>query len=151
MVIGVISDTHGMLSNRAIDALKGSNAVLHAGDVGSPGVLEALEKIAPVYPVKGNTDRGIWTERLPMTQLVELGGRLFYVIHNLGDLDIVPESIGVDAVIYGHTHIPKEERKKGVLYFNPGSAGPKRFRLPVCLGKITITNGDLTAEWIDLE
>ena len=86
-----------------------------------------------------------------MTQLVELGGRLFYVIHNLGDLDIVPESIGVDAVIYGHTHIPKEERKKGVLYFNPGSAGPKRFRLPVCLGKITITNGDLTAEWIDLE
>ena len=151
MVIGVISDTHGMLSNRAIDALKGSNAVLHAGDVGSPGVLEALEEIAPVYPVKGNTDRGIWTERLPMTQLVELGGRLFYVIHNLGDLDIVPESIGVDAVIYGHTHIPKEERKKGVLYFNPGSAGPKRFRLPVCLGKITITNGDLTAEWIDLE
>ena len=151
MVIGVISDTHGMLSNRAIDALKGSNAVLHAGDVGSPGVLEALEKIAPVYPVKGNTDRGIWTERLPMTQQVELGGRLFYVIHNLGDLDIVPESIGVDAVIYGHTHIPKEERKKGVLYFNPGSAGPKRFRLPVCLGKITITNGDLTAEWIDLE
>jgi putative phosphoesterase len=151
MVIGVISDTHGMLSNRAIDALKGSNAVLHAGDVGSPGVLEALEKIAPVYPVKGNTDRGIWTERLSMTQLVELGGRLFYVIHNLGDLDIVPESIGVDAVIYGHTHIPKEERKKGVLYFNPGSAGPKRFRLPVCLGKITITNGDLTAEWIDLE
>jgi len=151
MIIGVISDTHGVLSNRALEALKGSHAILHAGDVGNPDVVKSLEEIAPVYPVRGNTDRGRWSERLPMTQLVELGGKLFYVIHDIGYLNIDLKSIKVDAVIYGHTHVPKEERIKGILYFNPGSAGPKRFRLPICLGRIIIKEAELITEHINLE
>lgn len=150
MIIGVISDTHGRISDKALEVLKGSAAIIHAGDVGSLDVIKALEEIAPVYPVKGNTDRGIWAQSLHMTQLVEIGGRSFYVLHDIGALDIEPKSIGIDAVIYGHTHKPKEEMRDGVLYFNPGSAGPKRFNLPVCLGRITIADEKLVAGWVDL-
>ena len=151
MVIGVISDTHGQLSDRAIKALNGSDAIIHAGDVGSPDIIRTLEEIAPVYAVRGNTDRGTWAENLPMYQLVEIGDKLFYVLHNIDLLDVDPGSMGIDAVIYGHSHLPKEEIRRGVLYFNPGSAGPKRFRLPICLGKINIADGQLETEWIDLE
>ena len=150
MVIGVISDTHGKLSKQALEALEGSDVIIHAGDVGSQEVIQALEKIACVYPVRGNTDRGIWAQALPMTQFVEIGGMTFYVLHDIGKLTIDLKSAGVDAVIYGHSHIPKEERLEGILYFNPGSAGPKRFRLPVCLGKIEITGGGLTVDWVNL-
>jgi putative phosphoesterase len=151
MVIGVISDTHGFISKRALEALNGSHAILHAGDVGGPEVIESLERIAPVYPVRGNTDRGAWAENLPMTQLVEIEGKLFYILHNIGMLNVDPKSMGVDVIVYGHSHVPKEEWKKGVLYFNPGSAGPKRFNLPICLGRINIINEELTVEWINLE
>ena len=151
MIIGVISDTHGRISKQALDALEGSHAIIHAGDVGSPKVIKALEEIAHVYPVRGNTDRSLWAESLPVYQLVELGGKLFYVIHDIGMIDVNLESMRVDAVIYGHSHVPKEERKRGVLYFNPGSAGPKRFNLPICLGRINITEGELAVEWIDLD
>lgn len=151
MIIGVISDTHGKISKQALHALQGSDIIFHAGDVGTPEVLQSLEKIAPVYPVRGNTDRGIWAQSLPMTQMVEIGDKLFYVLHDIEELSIDPKSIGVDVIIYGHTHVPKEERREGILYFNPGSAGPKRFRLPVCVGKIGIVGEQFTTEWIDLE
>ncbi|NLI60095.1 MAG: metallophosphoesterase family protein [Clostridiales bacterium] len=151
MIIGVISDTHGRISKKALEALKGSKLIIHAGDVGGTKVLEALEEIAPVYAVRGNTDLGRWAQALPKTQVVELGDMSFYVLHNLEMLSIDPKSAGFDGVIYGHTHIPKEERQDGVLYFNPGSAGPKRFRLPICLGRILVKNGEIDVEWIDLE
>jgi putative phosphoesterase len=151
MVAGIISDTHGRISKQALEALKESDVIFHAGDVGSPEVIKSLEKIAPVYPVRGNTDMGVWARNLPMTQLVEIGGKSFFVLHNLMALDIDPKSAGIDVVVYGHTHVPSEERREGVLYFNPGSAGPKRFRLPVCLGRINISEGGLMVEWVDLE
>jgi putative phosphoesterase len=151
MIAGVISDTHGRISRQALEALKESDVIIHAGDIGSPEVVKSLEKIAPVYPVRGNTDIGFWARSLPMTQLVEIGGKSFFVLHNLMTLNIDPISTGIDVVIYGHTHVPSEERRGGVLYFNPGSAGPRRFRLPVCLGRINITDAELTVEWVDLE
>ena len=151
MIIGVISDTHGKLTEQALKALEGSDIIFHAGDIGSPEIIQTLEKISTVYPVRGNTDRGIWAQTLPMTQMVELEGKMFYVLHDIGDLNIDLEAAGVDVVIYGHSHIPKEEKQDGVMYFNPGSAGPKRFRLPVCLGKIKLLDGELVTEWVDLD
>jgi putative phosphoesterase len=151
MIIGVISDTHGRLLKPAREALKGSDLIIHAGDVGSPEVIEALEEIATVYPVRGNTDRGRWAQALPMTQMVEAGSKTFYVLHDIETLNIDPKGAGIDAVIYGHSHIPKKENRRGILYFNPGSAGPKRFTLPICLGRIKLVNGELITEWVDLE
>lgn len=150
MIIGVISDTHGVVSKQAIEALQGSQLIIHAGDVGDPKVLETLEKIAPVYAVRGNTDRGRWAQGLPMTQVVEIGDMDFFVIHDISMLNLDPKAAGFKAVIYGHSHAPKKEWREGVLYFNPGSAGPRRFHLPICLGRIKITNGDLDVELVDL-
>ncbi len=151
MIIGVISDTHGKLTEQAVEALKGSDVIFHAGDVGGLEIIQALEKIAPVYPVRGNTDRGIWAQRLPMTQMVEFESKVFYVRHDIEDLNIDLKAAGVEVVIYGHSHMPKEKKHGGILYFNPGSAGPKRFRLPVCLGKIKIVDGELITEWVELD
>lgn len=151
MIIGLISDTHGLIRDQALKALQGSDVIFHAGDVGSPEIIKTLEEIAPVYAVRGNTDRGIWAQSLSMTQMVDMGRKTFYVIHDLETLGIDPASAGVDVVIYGHSHIPKAERHRGILYFNPGSAGPRRFRLPVCLGKIKIAEEQLNTEWIDLK
>jgi putative phosphoesterase len=151
MIIGVISDTHGRLTNSALEALRGSELIIHAGDIGRPEILEELEKVAPVYAVRGNTDTGRWAQALPMTQVVEAGGMTFYVLHNLGMLDLDLKAGGFDVVVYGHSHVPKEETREGVLYFNPGSAGPKRFKLPICLGRMIIEEGKINVEWIDLE
>ncbi len=151
MIVGVISDTHGVISKQALEALKGSQLIIHAGDVGDPRVIERLEQIAPVYAVRGNTDRGRWAQGLPMTQVVEVQDMYFFVIHDISMLDLDPKAAGFSAIIYGHSHVPKEEWKDGVLYFNPGSAGPKRFRLPICLGRMEITNGNIDVEIIDLE
>jgi len=151
MVIGVISDTHGVVTKKALEALKGSQLIIHAGDVGDPKVIETLEQIAPVYAVRGNTDRGRWAQALPMTQVVEVGDMHFFVIHDIGMLNLDPKAAGFNAVIYGHSHVPKEEWRDGVLYFNPGSAGPKRFRLPICLGRMKITDGDIDVELVNLE
>lgn len=151
MIIGVISDTHGKLTEQAVEALKGSDVIFHAGDVGGLEIIQALEKIAPVYPVRGNTDRGIWAQRLPMTQMVEFESKVFYVRHDIEDLNVDLKAAGVEVVIYGHSHMPKEKKHGGILYFNPGSAGPKRFRLPVCLGKIKIVDGELITEWVELD
>ena len=150
MRIGVISDTHGLLRPEAIAALRGSELILHAGDVGLPEVLEALRRIAPVVAVRGNVDVDAWARRLPATEMVEAGDKTFYILHRIADLDLKPRSARVDAVVFGHSHQPGIEWRDGVLYFNPGSAGPRRFSLPVTLGKIEIVEGKLRPEIISL-
>src|SRR6266568_3578834 len=148
--IGVISDTHGLLRPQALAALRGSASILHAGDIGSPQILEALAQIAPVAAVRGNIDRGSWAEKLPPTRYVQVERHCIYLLHNLDELDLDPVSAGLHAIISGHSHRPKIETKHDVLYFNPGSAGPRRFHLPVCLGRLTLSEGKLRGEIIDL-
>jgi len=151
MRIGVISDTHSLLRPEAIAALRGSDRVLHAGDVGDPGILDRLRELAPVTAVRGNVDRGPWAAALPETELVEIEGLSIYLIHDLGQLDLKPEAAGIRVVIYGHSHQPKIEEKNGVLFFNPGSAGPRRFHLPMSLGVLEINVGKIQARLINLE
>jgi putative phosphoesterase len=139
--IGVISDTHGLLRPEALDALQGSDHVVHAGDVGEPEILDQLREIAPVTAVRGNVDRGAWARALPKSEVLEADRTAIYVIHILSELDLKPESAGFAAVIYGHSHMPKLETKRGVIFFNPGSAGPRRFNLPVTVGRLTIERG----------
>jgi len=141
--IGVISDTHGLLRPEAIAALSGSDHIIHAGDIDDPEILDQLAKIAPVTAVRGNVDHGAWANKLPHTNVLEVGSVAIYVLHQLQDLDLKPEAAGFSAVIYGHTHVPKQETKHGVLYFNPGSAGPRRFRLPVSVGKLSIEKHEI--------
>lgn len=136
MRIGVISDTHGLVRPEALAALAGSELIVHAGDVGGPEVLEALAKIAPVRAVRGNNDTGAWAKRLPASEVIEIAGRAIYVIHDVKELDVDPS--GFDAVVAGHSHKPRNERVGGVLFFNPGSAGPRRFALPIALGRLDV-------------
>ena len=136
--IGLISDTHGLLRPAAVSALAGVERIIHAGDVGRPEILESLASIAPVLAVRGNVDRGAWAERLPASAHLEVGGASIHVLHVLEDLDFDPATADYDVVIFGHTHEPKIERRAGVLYVNPGSAGPRRFRLPVSIGRLSI-------------
>jgi putative phosphoesterase len=149
--IGVISDTHGLLRPQAVAALEGSPLIIHAGDVGSPEILYELSRIAPVFAVRGNVDKGPWATQLPETEIVDVADCLLYVLHDLGALDLDPRTAGFRAVITGHSHQPKIETKDGVLYFNPGSAGPRRFHLPVSVGRLTASGGDLRAEIIKLD
>jgi uncharacterized protein len=151
MVIGVISDTHGLLRPEALTALRGVEHVLHAGDVGGREILAALARIAPVTAVRGNVDIEPWAEALPQTEFVEFGGASIYMLHDLAQLDLKPEAAGMRVVVYGHSHQPKIEEKNGVLYVNPGSAGPRRFQLPISLGKLEIANGKVRAELIELK
>jgi putative phosphoesterase len=151
IILGVISDTHGLLRPEAVRALSGSHRILHAGDVGASEILEKLAQIAPVTAVRGNVDTAPWARRvLPETEVVDAGGVTIYILHDLGELDLKPEAAGFGVVIYGHSHRPKLEERNGVLYFNPGSAGPRRFNLPVSLGKLTIQAGKVHAELITL-
>jgi putative phosphoesterase len=150
MRIGVISDTHGLLRPEALAALRGVEHILHAGDLGGPEILESLLEVAPVTAVRGNVDRGPWAAALPESEVVEFEGVSVYMLHDLGQLDLKPEASGFRLVIYGHSHQPKLEEKNGVLYFNPGSAGPRRFRLPVSLGMLEIQNGKVKGEIINL-
>lgn len=149
--IGVISDTHGMLRPEAAAALAGVDLILHAGDVDVLQVLEDLEKIAPVKAVCGNMDFGQLRELLSETEVVETGDYLLYILHDIGRLDLDPEATGFDAVIFGHSHRPYLEQKQGVLYLNPGSAGPKRFGKPVSVARIVAANGRLSAKIIELD
>lgn len=149
-LIGVISDTHGLLRPEALEALRGSKYIIHAGDIGAPEILDKLAEIATVTAVRGNVDRASWAKKIPQTEVLELGGVSIYVLHKLQDLDLKPEAAGFRVVISGHTHVPKHETKNGVLYFNPGSAGPRRFRLPVSVGRLVLENGALSAEIIKL-
>jgi putative phosphoesterase len=150
MLVGVISDTHGFMRPQALDVLRGSDLILHAGDVGSSAVLESLRSIAPVVVVRGNVDTENWASTLPETTVVEIGKFSVYMLHNVRHLDLKPESAGFAAVIFGHSHQPVIEIRNGVLYFNPGSAGPRRFKLPISVGRLTLADGRLEPELITL-
>ncbi len=149
-VIGLISDTHGLLRPEVFRALQGVDMIVHAGDVGSMEILEKLGEIAPVIAVRGNTDRSPDLSRLPATAVVEAGGVSIYVLHEFLQLDLDPAAAGFQAVIYGHTHEPWARRRKGVLYLNPGSAGPRRFDLPICVARLIIRDGEMEAEFVNL-
>jgi putative phosphoesterase len=146
----VISDTHGLLRPEALAALQGSDHIIHAGDVDSPEILETLASIAPVTAVRGNVDKDAWARKLPETAVVEFGGVSVYVLHDLAQLDLKAEAAGFEVVISGHSHVAKSETRNGVLYFNPGSAGPRRFKLPVSVGKLAIEGGQVRAEIVEL-
>ena len=151
ITIGVISDTHGLLRPEALEALRRSEHIIHAGDVGVPEILEKLSAIAPVTAVRGNVDKGAWALGLPETQVLELGGVSIYVLHDLAQLDLEPKTAGFAAVVSGHSHVPKQELRDGVLYFNPGSAGPRRFKLPVSIGKLFVEDGRVRGELLQLQ
>ncbi len=130
--------------------MQGSQHIIHAGDVGDPEILQQLAAIAPVTAVRGNVDNDAWARRLPQTQVVEIGGVSIYVLHDLAQLDLKPKAAGFQVVISGHSHVPKQEMRESVLYFNPGSAGPRRFQLPVTVGRLIVEQGNLRAEIIPI-
>ena len=139
MIIGVISDTHGLLRPEAVELLRGSEHIIHAGDIGAPEIIPELEKIAPVTAIRGNVDTQAWSRQFAETEVVELGGLFLYIIHDANALDLNPKAAGFAAVISGHSHKPAQQVNDGVLYFNPGSAGPRRFSLPISLGKLEVS------------
>lgn len=150
-LIGVISDTHGLLRPAVGKAFAGVELILHAGDVGKQEVLEELRKLAPVVAVRGNTDHGGWAQQLPLREIVEVAETVIYLVHDLNALDLNPAAAGFQVVVSGHSHDPYVVRKNGVLYLNPGSAGPRRFSLPISLALLKIDGGRLMVELIDLE
>ena len=151
MNIGVISDTHGLVRPEAVAALEGSDLIIHAGDIGSPDVLDALRALAPVIAVRGNVDKGSWAEELPDTDVVQADEALIYVLHSLSEIDLNPAAAQMHAVIAGHSHEPSIVTRAGVLYLNPGSAGPRRFKLPVGVARLHVTGLKLSAELIHLD
>jgi uncharacterized protein len=150
MLIGVISDTHGLLRPEALVALAEAEHILHAGDVGNVEILDALRELAPVTAIRGNVDVSGACGELPATEMVELGGAVFYLVHSVRDLDIKPEAAGVSVVVSGHSHKASVEMKGGVLYLNPGSAGPRRFALPVTVGLVTVSEGGVKARIVEI-
>jgi len=149
--LGVISDTHGLVRPEALAALAGVERIVHAGDIGDREVLDALGRVAPVTAVRGNNDRGRWAADIPETEVVEVGGVSLYLLHDLHELDLEPRAAGFAAVISGHSHQPRIEERDGVLYLNPGSAGPRRFKLPISLAKLTIRDARVRAELVTLQ
>ncbi len=148
--VGVISDTHGLVRPEALAALRGSELILHAGDVGGPSVLAALRALAPVVAVRGNCDRGDWSRTLPAAETVEVAGALIHLLHDRLDLGLDPRAAGLVAVVSGHTHRPAATRRDGVLHLNPGSAGPRRFGLPVSVARLVVDAGRAEAELVEL-
>lgn len=148
-LIGVISDTHGLVRPQAIEALAGVDMILHAGDIGNSAVLDALRDIAPVVAVRGNNDKGEWAESLPNSEVVEVGAVAIYMLHNLKEIDISPTG-AFQVVITGHSHKPVVEERRGVLYVNPGSAGPRRFSLPISLAHLRVAGNAVNAKLIEL-
>jgi uncharacterized protein len=148
--LGVISDTHGLLRPEAIKALRGCDLIIHAGDVGMPAVIDGLREIAPTHVIRGNIDCGSWAVPLDATALVDVGGALFYVLHNIADLDLDPPAAGFAAVVFGHSHKPSIEIRDGVLWLNPGSAGPRRFSLPITLARVMVNGTELRPEIVEL-
>jgi putative phosphoesterase len=149
-LIGLISDTHGLLRPEAIAALAECESIIHAGDVGKPEILEKLRVIAPVTAVRGNVDKGEWAERLPLTAVVEAPFTRIYILHDIQQLDIDPAAEGIGMVVSGHSHKAYREERAGVLYVNPGSAGPRRFRLPVTVARVDLRRSPWEVEFIDL-
>ncbi|MCU1223890.1 MAG: phosphodiesterase, family [Edaphobacter sp.] len=150
MLVGVISDTHGLLRPEALVALAEAEHILHAGDVGDPAILDVLREIAPVTAIRGNVDVGGACAELPATDVVELSGKLFYLVHSVRDLDIKPEAAGVAVVVSGHSHKPSIEARQGVMYLNPGSAGPRRFNLAVTVALVTVGEGGVSARIVEI-
>ena len=151
IIVGVISDTHGLVRPEAVAALRGSELIIHAGDVGRPEVIEELAAIAPTFVVRGNIDQASWAAGLPMTQTVDVGGLRFFVLHEIAQLDLDPAVAGIAAVVFGHSHQPLIETRAGVLFLNPGSAGPRRFKLPVTVARATVSGGRVRAEIVELQ
>ena len=149
-VVGLISDTHGLLRAEALKALEGSDLIIHAGDVGGPEIIDALQALAPVAAVRGNTDRGAWADALPMTVATEAGSSAIYVLHDLHQLDLDPAAAGFHVVVSGHSHKPARLERSGVLYLNPGSAGPRRFHLPVTVARLDLRPSSWKVDFIDL-
>jgi hypothetical protein len=149
--VGLISDTHGLLRPQAIDFLQGSDLIVHGGDICDGAILTALAAIAPVIAVRGNNDRGDWAARLRESELFRVGDAFIYAIHDVAAIDIEPRAAGVQVIVSGHSHLPSIRRDDGVLYVNPGSAGPRRFRLPISVGELTIAGGSVTARTVELE
>ena len=150
MLIGVVSDTHGLLRPELLPALAGVDHILHAGDVGDPTILTELSRIAPVTAIRGNIDTHGPCSLLPATEAIELAGCLIYMLHSLDDLDLNPQAAGIGVVLYGHSHQPSTELRNGVLYLNPGSAGPRRFNLPITYALLRVHNSQPQAEILHL-
>ena len=149
--IGIISDTHGLIRKSVLKSFKDVDLIVHAGDVGKPEVLETLQNIAKVYPVRGNVDGGKWTDSLPLTDVVQVGQIYLYVLHDLDSLDLDPVTAGFNVVISGHSHIPKIEKKDNILFLNPGSAGPKRFDYPISIAFLYIKGTSIETEIVELK
>ena len=151
IIVGVISDTHGLMRPAAMAALRGSDLIIHAGDVGAPEVLDTLRGIAPTFAVRGNVDTASWAARLPLTERVAAGGLSFFVLHEIAQLDLDPAAAGLAAVVFGHSHMPSIETRGGVLFLNPGSAGPRRFKLPVAVARVRVAGRQLRPEIVELQ
>jgi putative phosphoesterase len=149
-LIGLISDTHGLIRPEALDALRNSDLIIHCGDIGDPAVLEALRTIAPVRAIRGNNDKGAWACRLPTSDVVEVGRRYIYVLHNLSELNRDPAAAGFTAVVSGHSHKPLIEKRAKIFFVNPGSAGPRRFSLPVTVATLALRSGRCEAKIVQL-
>ncbi len=151
ITVGIISDTHGLLRPQAVAALRGCDLIIHAGDVGNLDVIKALAGVAPTFAVRGNVDTAPWAADLPMTELVDVGERQFFVLHEIAQLDLDPATAGFAAVVFGHSHQPLIETRDGVLFLNPGSAGPRRFKLPIAVARVGVAGGELRPEIVELQ
>ena len=148
--VGLISDTHGLLRPQAVDFLQGSDLIVHGGDICDPAILTALAAIAPVIAVRGNNDHGAWAERLRESELFQVGAAFIYAIHDVAAIDVEPSAAGIQVVVSGHSHAPSIRRDEGVLYVNPGSAGPRRFKLPISVGELVIDGASVAARTVEL-
>ncbi len=149
--VGLVSDTHGLIRPEALDALRDSELIIHCGDIGEPAVLEALRTISPVRAIRGNNDKGVWARSLPTYDVVGVGGCAIYVLHNVAELDLDPGAAGFTAVVFGHSHKPAIETRGKILFVNPGSAGPRRFTLPVTVATLALRSGCCEAKIIELK
>ena len=149
--VGVISDTHGLLREEALDALRDCDLIVHAGDIGTPQILARLREVAPTHAVRGNNDRAEWARALPLTEVVTIGSHRLYLLHEIAHLDVDPAGAGFSAVITGHSHKPHAETRDGVLYLNPGSAGPRRFKLPIAVARLYVRERGLEHEIVEFK
>jgi putative phosphoesterase len=150
MILGLISDTHGLLRESALRAVQNTGLIIHAGDVGDPKILEVLENLAPVIAVRGNVDTAEWATKLPLTAVVKTGGVKIYVLHNVKELKLNSIPAGVSVIVSGHSHKPGQATRNGVLYINPGSAGPRRFNLPITVARLDLSRQPWEVEFIDV-
>jgi putative phosphoesterase len=151
IVVGIISDTHGLVRPQALDALRGSKLIIHAGDIGNLDVIYQLRAVAPTIAVRGNVDTQAWAADFPVTEAVKIGQLVFWVLHDIAQLDLDPAAAGFAAIVFGHSHQPSIETQEGVLYINPGSAGPRRFKLPVTVARVSVTAGDIRPEIVSID